>query len=133
MFRMFLRSYKPREIERMTLLAGKRHTTLANNNRQLPGIDDVFPLPTEDNTPEGLQALLTANAEYRSRPWPPPFDTTFHTLRCSDARDLSWIPSESVHLVVTSPPYWILKKYKENCEGQLGDLADCVLRYHPPL
>jgi site-specific DNA-methyltransferase (adenine-specific) len=28
-----------------------------------------------------------------------------------------------VHLVVTSPPYWILKKYEAR-EGQLGDIAD---------
>lgn len=30
--------------------------------------------------------------------------TTHHVLRQGDARDLSWIPSESVHLVITSPP-----------------------------
>lgn len=87
-------------------------------------IDDVLSLPTEDNTSEGLQALRKANAEYRNRRWPTPFDTTSHTLRCGDARNLSWIPDESVHLVITSPPYWILKQYQENRDGQLGDLTD---------
>jgi modification methylase len=76
-----------------------------------------------DNTPEGLIALLEGNRLSRTQPWPPPFDRTEHRLRLGDARDLSWIPDESVHLVVTSPPYWTLKDY-EHSEGQLGDIAD---------
>ena len=44
-------------------------------------------------------------------------------LSLSDARDLDWIPSESVHLVVTSPPYWTLKEYNEHPD-QLGAVAD---------
>jgi len=88
--------------------------------------DDII-LPTEDNTPEGLRALLTANALLRNRPWPAPYDRTRHTLRLGDARDLSWIEDESVHLVVTSPPYWTLKQYKENRDGQMGDIEDYEL------
>src|SRR5690348_9701151 len=42
-------------------------------------------------------------------------------LRVGDARTMGWIPDESVHLVVTSPPYWTLKKYNET-PGQLGHL-----------
>lgn len=42
-----------------------------------------------------------------------------HTVHCGDARDLRWIADESVHLVVTSPPYWTLKKYHDHPE-QLG-------------
>ena len=38
-------------------------------------------------------------------------------------RNLSGIPDESVHLVVTSPPYWTLKEY-EHSQGQLGDIED---------
>jgi len=48
---------------------------------------------------------------------------TSHLLHCGDARRLDWIPAESVHLVVTSPPYWTLKKYNER-SGQLGAVAD---------
>jgi len=44
-------------------------------------------------------------------------------LRLGDARDLSWLPDESVHLIVTSPPYWTLKRYNERL-GQLGHVAD---------
>jgi site-specific DNA-methyltransferase (adenine-specific) len=45
------------------------------------------------------------------------------TLKLGDARDMGWIADESVHLVVTSPPYWILKKYNAP-PGQLGEVAD---------
>src|SRR5438094_7718958 len=45
------------------------------------------------------------------------------TLKLGDARDLGWVPDDSVHLVVTSPPYWVLKKYNAH-PGQLGEVAD---------
>jgi len=48
---------------------------------------------------------------------------TTHRLIQGDARDLTFIPSESIHLVVTSPPYWILKRYRENPE-QMGHIED---------
>jgi len=46
-----------------------------------------------------------------------------HRLILGDARDLSFLEDESIHLVVTSPPYWTLKKYEEN-PGQLGQLQN---------
>jgi len=49
--------------------------------------------------------------------------STRHQLLVGDARDLSGIPSSSVHLVVTSPPYWTLKEYNDT-DGQLGHLQD---------
>lgn len=52
-----------------------------------------------------------------------PFQPTRHSLHHADSRDLSFIPSESIHLVVTSPPYWTLKRYNEHA-GQLGHVAD---------
>ena len=48
---------------------------------------------------------------------------TKHKLFEGDSRDLSFIPDGSVHLVVTSPPYWTLKKYREH-EDQLGDIEE---------
>lgn len=39
-----------------------------------------------------------------------------------DARELDF-DEKSIHLVVTSPPYWILKKYNE-VEGQLAEIED---------
>ncbi|MDP3062912.1 MAG: site-specific DNA-methyltransferase [Chloroflexota bacterium] len=44
---------------------------------------------------------------------------THHDLRQSDSRCMNDIPDESVHLAVTSPPYWNLKAYPQQ-EGQLG-------------
>ncbi len=84
----------------------------------------VFQLPTDDNTPEGLKAFQKANAHFRTVRWPAPYDTTTHSVRLGDARDLSHIPDASVHLVVTSPPYWTLKRYAENNAQQMGDIAD---------
>lgn len=49
--------------------------------------------------------------------------TTLHRLINGDARDLSFLEDESVHLVVTSPPYWNLKRYNENPD-QLGHFQD---------
>jgi len=49
--------------------------------------------------------------------------TTFHRLINGDARELSFLDDESVHLVVTSPPYWNLKRYQENPD-QLGHIQD---------
>ena len=48
---------------------------------------------------------------------------TLHRLILGDARDMAYIPDESVHLAVTSPPYWTLKRYNEN-QAQLGHIAD---------
>ena len=48
---------------------------------------------------------------------------TTHRLIQGDARRLSFIEDESVHLIVTSPPYWTLKKYRDH-DGQLGDVED---------
>jgi site-specific DNA-methyltransferase (adenine-specific) len=66
--------------------------------------------------------MLRANGILRNLPWPAPYNETKHEIRLGDARDLSWIPDASVHLVVTSPPYWTLKKYEPN-RAQLGEIT----------
>jgi site-specific DNA-methyltransferase (adenine-specific) len=80
-------------------------------------------LPRADNTSQGLRVYRAANERFRQIAWPEPFDQTTHQLSVGDARDLSPIPAGSVHLVVTSPPYWTLKKYVGS-KGQLGDLEN---------
>jgi site-specific DNA-methyltransferase (adenine-specific) len=50
-------------------------------------------------------------------------DMTTHRLVQGDARHVSFIKDESVHLAVTSPPYWTLKRYNEN-PNQLGHVTD---------
>lgn len=84
-------------------------------------------LPLEDNTPEGLEALLRANRHYREVVWPEPFNRTTHRLHLGDARDMSWVPDKSVHLIVTSPPYWVLKQYAPGNPDQMGHLEDYEL------
>jgi site-specific DNA-methyltransferase (adenine-specific) len=76
-----------------------------------------------DNKRGAIEALLTLNKYYRENPWPAPFDATAHRLHLGDARDLSWMPDESVHLVVTSPPYWTLKEYQPH-KLQMGAIED---------
>lgn len=46
---------------------------------------------------------------------------TRHQIICGDARGLSFISDASVHLILTSPPYWILKKYPDH-PHQLGNI-----------
>ncbi len=48
---------------------------------------------------------------------------THHELRLHDARDMTFLEPASVHLVVTSPPYWTLKEYRRS-EGQLGFVSE---------
>ena len=43
---------------------------------------------------------------------------TSHKIITGDSRKMAEIPKESVHLVVTSPPYWQLKDY--GTENQIG-------------
>jgi DNA modification methylase len=48
---------------------------------------------------------------------------TYHRLVQGDGRDLSFINDGGVHLVLTSPPYWTLKRYRENPD-QMGHIED---------
>jgi DNA modification methylase len=48
---------------------------------------------------------------------------TTHQLFLRDARSLGDLSPDSVHLVLTSPPYWTLKEYHHS-EGQLGHVSD---------
>src|SRR5215207_4841087 len=48
-----------------------------------------------------------------------PYIPTTHCLHLGDARGMPGLAPESVHLVLTSPPYWTLKEYRRT-PGQLG-------------
>jgi DNA modification methylase len=48
---------------------------------------------------------------------------TTHRLYMGDAREMLNLGPESVHLVLTSPPYWTLKEYRDS-EGQLGHIEN---------
>ena len=61
--------------------------------------------------------LLARIAEHVSRL------RTEHALYRRDARNLSFLADKSVHLIVTSPPYWTLKEYRDS-NGQMGHIDD---------
>lgn len=67
------------------------------------------------------ERAMAATTIPEARPYSGP--PTTHFLKLGDARDLGWIPDASVHLVVTSPPYFNLKKYNDHPD-QLGDIDD---------
>src|ERR1700691_1229163 len=99
---------------------------IAESNVSAPAeAEGRVPLLSEvDDNKRGVIAELQAvNSYYRSHRWPDEFSATRHQLHLGDARRLSWIPDVSVHLIVTSPPYWILKKYEPHA-AQLGSLED---------
>lgn len=50
---------------------------------------------------------------------------TRHRIFVADSRNMGdFIPDSSVHLVVTSPPYWNAKNYSQGIEGDLGNVGD---------
>jgi len=82
-------------------------------------------IPATDNEPGAPEALLKANRILRGRRWPAPYDRTRHELILGDARDMRTISNESVHLIVTSPPYFNLKPYASDAGGrQLGRIVE---------
>ena len=48
---------------------------------------------------------------------------TTHNMYCGDARKMPELADDSVHLIVTSPPYWTLKEYRES-QDQMGHISD---------
>lgn len=78
-------------------------------------------LPSLDNPQTALPRIardrsLVAPIEEAVRRIP-----TSHTLCLMDSREAWGVPNESAHLILTSPPYWTLKEYRET-DGQLGHI-----------
>lgn len=74
-------------------------------------LDDLIPgLARNRDTMRKIEAIVQGQA-------------TNHDLIHGDARTASALDPNSVHLVVTSPPYWTLKRYNDHDE-QLGHVAD---------
>ena len=96
---------------------------LAVSAPTIPQVDFALFVPKEIGQIKNHQAdlpriardpRLTASIDAVLREIP-----TAHHLFCHDSRRLDFLEPESVHLVVTSPPYWTLKEYRDT-EGQLG-------------
>jgi site-specific DNA-methyltransferase (adenine-specific) len=106
-------------------MARKAAVSLREEQATYQGQDEFPHLPPIDNEPGAVEGLLKANRLLRQRRWPAPYDRTRHEMVLGDARDLSFLQDESVHLVVTSPPYFNLKPYASDAGGrQLGRLED---------
>ncbi len=106
-------------------MANKNVAWLSEEAAAFQSRRDIPHIPATDNEPGAPEALLIANKVLRGRRWPAPYDRTRHEMIVGDARDLGAIPTESVHLVVTSPPYFNLKPYSSDAGGrQLGRIDD---------
>ena len=85
--------------------------------QHLPGVSlsplrqDAIPRIAKDRA--ALKAIARAVGQIPTR----------HDLWCGDARSVARIPDESIHLVVTSPPYFDLKAYPDQ-DAQLGVIHD---------
>lgn len=93
--------------------------------RVAPQLDDVLTpnltIPLANMQKVLPQLAKDRNATLEIRRLLSTIDTT-HEVILGDARNTS-LPANSVHLVVTSPPYWNLKKYPDT-QGQLGRISD---------
>ncbi len=76
-------------------------------------LDDQSLIPALARDPAMMRRIASAVSEL----------PTSHRIVRADARRLDFVAEESVHLVVTSPPYWTLKEYRHSA-GQLGDVED---------
>ena len=84
----------------------------------LPSAIQNLPNPQSDlpriaKDPQAMKAIEAAVQEV----------PTQHCLVHGDARSMKLLKPRSVHLVLTSPPYWTLKQYRD-CQGQLGHVSD---------
>lgn len=70
-------------------------------------------IPALAKNASGIKAIATACRQH----------PTAHKIFRGDARKMAEVNDHSVHLVLTSPPYWTLKDYRES-EGQLGHIKD---------
>ena len=112
----------------------QRHVRFAKERAKHAGYMVSADRGTWQLTDEGREALRRAEAgvvvrffvDERERPVAAQVELsvglpTIHTLHCGDARDMSWIGSGEIPLVVTSVPYFDLKPYVD-VEGQLAKL-----------
>lgn len=101
------------EVRSMTARAGDRDLAewVPEEVRSLPNPQTAIPAIAKD-------ACLMSLIDHAVRSIP-----TTHQLYLRDARALGDLRPNSVHLVLTSPPYWTLKEYRP-CDGQLGHVRD---------
>jgi len=107
----------------------KRHYYTLSTNGAGPSVPleevapaDAMSLAKRDHQ-KGIPALAKEPASLRRIEEVVHQIPTWHKLFLGDARHIKQISDQSVHLVVTSPPYWTLKEYPSR-SGQLGRTKD---------
>lgn len=83
---------------------------------------EIF-VPTQKDVQKAIPALAKNTQKIQAIEAVVKRISTRHQMVLGDSRYMEGIPDESVHLVVTSPPYWTLKDYPRR-DGQLGLVAD---------
>lgn len=103
------------------------HSEWFNAGGHWPEVTDLLPselvalvgdnsqkaIPAIAKRPDVLAALRSAARQVPAH----------HELWLGDGRDLSCLSDNSVQLVLTSPPYWTLKRYEDH-SAQLGHVED---------
>ncbi len=54
---------------------------------------------------------------------------TYHKIINGDSRVMGEVPNESVHLIITSPPYWQLKDYGEGSQIGFNDSYESYINH----
>lgn len=94
---------------------------------------DLLPIRDNGARRPGAEAPIAEKIRAKQRAWAsrPAVLRNHHRIFLGDAREMRGLgPETQVHLVVTSPPYWNLKRYHADRDGsQLGhiDDRDCFL------
>ena len=106
-------------------LAAKRKTTDLNPDETFSGLSAFVPRALRDSGDAQTLIPRLAKDEHAVRSIEHAVQTvpTTHKLFVGDARKMPDLKPESLHLVLTSPPYWTLKEYRDS-EAQLGHVED---------
>jgi len=91
-------------------------------------VDSRLPPPPAPSFQRGSELPLGEKFRAKREAWAKATDSlnTCHHIYLGDAREMQGIqPGTRVHLIVTSPPYWDLKRYPDDRAGaQLGHMHD---------
>ena len=85
-------------------------------------------VPLRSMNGRSREASVQEKFRAKSRAWArqPEILRSTHSVYLGDARRMAALSRPgSIHLVVTSPPYWNLKRYNDDCGGaQLGHIEE---------
>ncbi len=104
------------EIKRLTHLQPVHQ--MLDLRAHIPHIVGDLPNPQVDIPRLARTPAITKEIEASVRRLP-----SCHRMHRHDARSMTFLRENCVHLVLTSPPYWSLKRYRAS-DGQMGHIED---------